>query len=81
MEIIDLSFFQWLQKFIDVDLPIGDLSKDAKADNNFPRESKDKTEIIDYLETKSANYRVIQVAEESFDFYKSSFLSDDFSGL
>lgn len=36
-----MSFYDWLQEFVDVNLPIGDFAKDAKADKTFPKNVSD----------------------------------------
>lgn len=73
---IYLSFYEWLMKFENIDLPIGDLAKDVKVDSNFPVESKSKDEIISYLESVSASFEAIETAKQCFNFYKVSHLDD-----
>ncbi|MDB1104726.1 MULTISPECIES: YozE family protein [Lentilactobacillus] len=36
-----MSFYDWLQEFVDVNLPIGDFAKDAKTDKTFPKNVSD----------------------------------------
>ncbi|CAJ2232138.1 MULTISPECIES: YozE family protein [Companilactobacillus] len=79
MDIIVLSFYDWLMKFKDVDLSIGDLAKDAESDKNFPRKSKDLDDIIQHLNTMGASSAAIETAEEAFDYYKASHLPPDYS--
>lgn len=74
MEIVELSFYDWLLNFKDINLPIGDLARDVQADTNFPKKSKSKNVIIKYLENNGAIPRVIEVADETFDFYAKSHL-------
>ncbi|BCX29487.1 hypothetical protein LTWDN19_00540 [Latilactobacillus curvatus] len=71
-----LSFYDWLLKFESVDWPIGDLAKDVKNDDAFPKKSKSETEIINYLESRHAHYAAIETAKECFNFYKASHLDD-----
>ena len=72
MEGVDrmLTYKEWLLKFKDVDLPIGDLAKDVAEDPNFPN-SKDRDINFDYLESRNAANVVISVFERTFDFYES----------
>ena len=74
MENIELSFKDWVLKFIDVDLPIGDLAKDISNDEAFPAKSKNRNQIIEYLESKGASYLVVDVANECLDFYEATHL-------
>lgn len=65
-----MTYKEWLLKFIDVDLPIGDFAKDVAEDANFPN-SKDRDVNFDYLESRNAANVVISVFERTFDFYES----------
>jgi len=60
-----ISFYKWcVDKYYGEDSPLGDLASDIKNDKGFPRESKNKREIIQYLECKNACSGCI----ESFDY-------------
>ena len=66
-----MTFKKWINKFIEVDLPIGDLSRDIKRDATFP-DTKDKEKIISYLESKRASSIVLSTFNDVWDFYKKS---------
>lgn len=68
------NFYDWLMHFKSVNLPIGDLAKDAEQDNNFPKSAQSKLEVLDYLKSNTASDAVIDTASNCFDFYKASHL-------
>lgn len=70
-----MSFYDWLLKFKDVDLPIGDLAKDVAQDNSFPKKSKTWSEIENHISTGS-NWRIIEVAQNAFNYYSADELED-----
>lgn len=76
MQFIELSFYDWLLKFKDVDLPIGDLEHDVEFDKDFPKESKDLEEIIHHLNLVGAQQAAIETAEQAFEYYRVSHLSN-----
>nr|DAX81387.1 MAG TPA: YozE [Caudoviricetes sp.] len=66
-----MTFKKWINKFIEVDLPIGDLSRDIKRDETFP-DTNDKEKIISYLESKRVSDIVLSTFNDVWDFYKKS---------
>lgn len=67
-----LTYKEWLLKFTDVNLPIGDIANDVLADKNFPN-TKEYKVIIEYLEESSYPDNFIRVFEYSFKmFYEST---------
>jgi hypothetical protein len=69
--VIILTFKKWIDKFIEVDLPIGDLSRDIKRDKAFP-DTNNREKIISYLESKRAPDIVLSTFNNVWDFYKKS---------
>lgn len=64
-----LTYKEWLLKFIDVNLPIGDLAKDVEADKTFPN-SKKREVILEHLESRQAAPIVIDIFERTYRFYR-----------
>ncbi|MUV40613.1 YozE family protein [Levilactobacillus brevis] len=70
-----MSFYDWLLKFKEVDLPIGDLAKDAEKDDTFPKESVEWNEIEKHLSPR-ANESVMDVAQNDFNYYSADMLDN-----
>ena len=66
-----LTFKAWLLKFIDVDLPIGDIAKEVAIDENFPN-VKDYETISEYLESNFTSDSFMRVFEYSYKMYYES---------
>lgn len=64
-----MSFYQWLLKFEDVDLPIGKVAKQIKHDDEFPRESSNPNEIGTYLMSQVSD-PMYESAMRALDYYK-----------
>ena len=67
-----MAFYEWLIKFKEVDLAIGDLAEDVYRDSSFPKDSSDYDELAFHLEDNGACYDAIKTLEKSFEFYKNS---------
>lgn len=63
-----MTFKEWIIKFKDVNLPIGDLAKDINSDKHFPN-TKDHDLMIEYLERSNAYHLAIETFERSYRFY------------
>lgn len=68
---IMLTYKEWLLKFIDVDLPIGDIAKEVSIDSNFPN-AKDYESIFSYLEESHTSDSFMRVFEYSYKMYFDS---------
>ena len=66
-----LTYKEWLLKFINVDLPIGDIAADIAADDKFPN-VKDYESIFEYLESNGAADSFMRVFEYTFKMYYES---------
>lgn len=66
-----LTYKEWLLKFVDVDLPIGDIAADISADDEFPN-TKDYESISEYLESKNVPDSFIRVFEYTYKMYFES---------
>ena len=66
-----LTYKAWLLKFIDVDLPIGDIAKDVALDKDFPN-TKDYDSIYEYLTTAGSADSFMRVFEYSYKMYNES---------
>lgn len=64
------SFYSWLLQFKTDDTPIGDLTRDAKLDKDFPRHSVSRKHLREYLESMGACDRVMSIFEEAFTHYE-----------
>ena len=66
------SFYSWLSQFKDENAAIGDLSRDARSDADFPRRSVSYRHLKDYLESKNACDAAMNVFTDAFAQYKAS---------
>ena len=64
------SFYSWLLQFKTDDTPIGDLTRDARLDKDFPRYSVSRKYLRNYLESMDACDRVMNIFEEAFTHYE-----------
>ncbi|MBT2600913.1 MULTISPECIES: YozE family protein [unclassified Oceanobacillus] len=64
-----MTFKNWIIKFKDVNLPIGDLAKDIDSDKHFP-DTKDHDTMLEYLEKRNAYHLAIETFERSYRFYQ-----------
>jgi len=62
------TFKNWITKFKDVDLIIGDLAKEIVADGDFP-DDDDLSEILEYLLAKNIDYVLIEDFCTIWNFY------------
>ena len=65
------SFYSWLLQFKNDNTAIGDLARDARDDNEFPRRSISYRHLKKYLESKQACDAAMNVFMEVFTQYKS----------
>lgn len=66
------SFYSWLLQFKTDDTPIGDLTRDARLDKDFPRHSVSRKHLREYLESMGACDRVMSIFEEAFTHYEKN---------
>lgn len=66
------SFYSWLSQFKDENAAIGDLSRDARSDADFPRRSISYRHLKDYLESKNACDAAMDVFTDAFAQYKAT---------
>lgn len=67
-----ITFREWILKFVDVDLPIGDLANDIRQDKYFPKDNKREV-LYEYLVSKSQNDRnVLNTFTDAWDYYLKS---------
>ena len=64
------SFYSWLLQFKTDDTPIGDITRDARLDKDFPRHSVSCKRLREYLESMGACDRVMNIFEEAFTHYE-----------
>lgn len=69
--LIPWTFKTWILKFIEVDLPIGDLARDISNDNDFP-DSESFSEMFEYLQRIHASGDAMDAFVTVWNFYLSS---------
>lgn len=62
-----MKFYDWILRFQDVNLPIGDLARDIKADQHFPKELSTWNELQDHIGT--TNGPVYDTAKNAFNYF------------
>lgn len=63
-----MSFYNWLMKFSDVDLPIGDFARDAAEDKNFPQNVSNWDNLHDYIFAVNPGAEFESI-ENAFNYY------------
>lgn len=64
-----MSLYDWLQEFVDVNLPIGDFAKDAKADKTFPKNVSDWKALEQYIKTVNPQNPELEIIRNVFNYY------------
>lgn len=62
-----MKFYDWILRFQDVNLPIGDLARDIKADQHFPKELSTWNELQDHI--GATNGPVYDTAKNAFNYF------------
>jgi uncharacterized protein YozE (UPF0346 family) len=68
----DMKFKIWISYFQDVELPIGDLARDIRDDENFP-DTNDYKKILKYLKSCTENDTIINIFKSVWKYYSESF--------
>ena len=63
-----MTFKNWLLRFCEVKLPIGDIARDVKDDKNFPDKNSHEA-IFDYLESQHAGNPATVTFENAWNYY------------
>ena len=70
-----MNFYQWLMKNYDgSDCPIGDIAMDIKQDNHYPKSSRSRKHIYDYLESQHACDAVLDIFNKAYKLYAKDLL-------
>lgn len=67
-----MTFQNFMARFREVDLPIGDLARDMQDDPNFP-ESKSAAEIRTHLEQSGACDAALATFDNAFKYYQMEY--------
>ena len=70
-----MTFYDWLLKFKEIDLPIGDLAKEIELDSSFPKKIDNWNELESHLSTGS-HWRILEVAQNAFNYYSADMLDN-----
>lgn len=62
-----MKFYDWILRFQDVNLPIGNLARDIKADQHFPKELSTWNELQDHI--GATNGPVYDTAKNAFNYF------------
>ena len=62
-----MKFYDWILRFQDVNLPIGDLARDIKADQHFPKELSTWNELQGHI--GATNGPVYDTAKNAFNYF------------
>ena len=70
----DISFYSYVMKYINVDLPEGDLAKDMRDDKDMPKDIDNDMEVFSYLDFTINDFR----AEKVYKKLKKEYLESKF---
>lgn len=71
-----ITFYTWLKQFQDQDDSIGDLSRDASNDADFPR-TKNYGILLKHLKISNATDNALNAFKKAFSFYQKDVLNKD----
>lgn len=64
-----MDFYNWLMRFKDVSLPIGDLARDAKSDRSFPKGNLDWKTLRKHIKSVNPQNLELQIVRNAFNYY------------
>ena len=67
----DMKFKIWISYFQDVDLPIGDLARNIRDDENFP-DTNDFKVLLNYVKRNIGNDTTTEVFKNVWKYYSES---------
>ncbi len=67
----NMKFKIWISYFQDVELPIGDLARYMRDDENFP-DTNDYKKLLNYLKSCAENDTIINVFKSVWKYYSES---------
>ena len=83
-----ISFYTWLQRYVNDNNAIGDLARDSRDDNKnygyqyddsgFPKYSKDEKKIRDHLVSRNAIDRCLKTFDSTFELYRNFMKNNGF---
>ncbi|TLQ20461.1 hypothetical protein FEZ41_03530 [Lentilactobacillus parafarraginis] len=63
-----MSFYDWLQEFADVNLPIGDFAKDVREDKTFPKNVDNWQDLEQHILSVNLGAEVDKI-HNAFNYY------------
>jgi len=67
----DMKFKIWISYFQDVDLPIGDLARNIRDDENFP-DANDYKILLNYVKNNIGNDTTTEIFKNVWKYYSES---------
>lgn len=64
-----MNFYDWLMRFKDVDLPIGDFAKDAQLDSDFPKNVKTWDQLEAHIRKVNPHQPELGAIKNVFNYY------------
>jgi len=70
-----ITFYTWLKKFHSQENSLGDLSRDAVRDPNFPR-TRNYDVLLEHLKFSNASDNALDAFQKAFSFYQKDILNN-----
>ena len=64
-----MDFYNWLMRFKDVSLPVGDVAREIRSDRSFPKGNLDWKHLKEYLESIGFSDSKLEIVKNVFNYY------------
>ncbi|GED95722.1 hypothetical protein LBSP_22820 [Lentilactobacillus buchneri subsp. silagei] len=64
-----MDFYNWLMRFKDVSLPIGDVARKIRSDRSFPKGNLDWKALKKYLKSIDFSNSELEIVKNIFNYY------------
>lgn len=64
-----MDFYNWLMRFKDVSLPVGDVAREIRSDRSFPKGNLDWKALKKYLKSIGFSDSKLEIVKNVFNYY------------
>lgn len=64
-----MDFYNWLMRFKDVSLPVGDVAREIRFDRLFPKGNLDWKHLKEYLKSIGFSDSKLEIVKNVFNYY------------
>lgn len=64
-----MDFYNWLMRFKDVSLPVGDVAREIRSDRSFPKGNLDWETLEKYIKSVNPQNPELEIVRNAFNYY------------